>query len=189
MFGTKQDQKKTRFKHTLIVAGADVDSLCATTILTVRFFQFYKLISLNFQYIFSCDDVPYTLNPVDSFASLENAINTHKGQAQNIILVNCLGSNSFLDLDIADLPTDVRNYSTDNCQNISNQVKIWVLESRRPLNLNDIYNADAVRMLVPAAEIADWELPEASAIYSQEDGHESEEERVETESDGGSAEV
>ncbi|KAL3117078.1 hypothetical protein niasHT_007481 [Heterodera trifolii] len=124
-----------RREHSLIVTNTDVDSLCATNILT---------------HIFSCDDASYTLSPVDSFLTLEKAINDHVRQAKNIVLVNCIGSRSVSELSIARL---------------TDEVTFWVLESRRPLNLEDIYNANSVRVLAPAAEVADWTLPEASAIF------------------------
>uniref|UniRef100_A0A914HSH1 Complex 1 LYR protein domain-containing protein n=1 Tax=Globodera rostochiensis TaxID=31243 RepID=A0A914HSH1_GLORO len=135
-----QFYERVRREHSLIVTNTDVDSLCATNILT---------------HIFSCDDATYTLSPVDSFSTLEKAINNHIRQARNIVLVNCIGPRSIHELNIAEL---------------TNDVKIWILESRRPLNLEDIYNAESVRVLAPASEVSAWELPDASSIFEVEDG-------------------
>ncbi|KAI3410140.1 hypothetical protein GPALN_006499 [Globodera pallida] len=138
--------ERVRREHSLIVTNTDVDSLCATNILT---------------HIFSCDDATYTLSPVDSFLTLEKAINNHIRQARNIVLVNCIGSRSVHELNIAEL---------------TNDVKIWILESRRPLNLEDIYSAESVRVLAPASEVSGWELPEASSIFEVEDGSDGDDE-------------
>uniref|UniRef100_A0A183CBM7 DNA-directed DNA polymerase n=1 Tax=Globodera pallida TaxID=36090 RepID=A0A183CBM7_GLOPA len=80
-----------QISYSLIVTNTDVDSLCATNILT---------------HIFSCDDATYTLSPVDSFLTLEKAINNHIRQARNIVLVNCIGSRSVHELNIAELTND-----------------------------------------------------------------------------------
>lgn len=48
-----------------------------------------------------------------------------------------------------------------------------MLESRRPLNLDDIFGEDNIRILVHSSEVSGWELPETSAIYEEaSDGEE-----------------
>uniref|UniRef100_A0A1I8AZL5 CDC45 domain-containing protein n=1 Tax=Meloidogyne hapla TaxID=6305 RepID=A0A1I8AZL5_MELHA len=143
-----QFYEELRKDHILIIVNADVDALCATAILT---------------HLFSCDEVTYTLIPVNSIEGLKSSIKIHGKQTKNIILMNCVGSNSLLDFE---LPSNVN---------------FWIIESRRPIHLDNIYNVDSIKVLTESSELPDWNVPDANSIYEHEEqsGSESEEEEGE----------
>ncbi|GIY16649.1 cell division control protein 45 homolog [Caerostris extrusa] len=58
----------------LLLAGCDVDAICATKIL---------------QYLFQCDNILYTLIPVYGKQSLEEAFIRHKDQTKCVVMLNC----------------------------------------------------------------------------------------------------
>ncbi|XP_067121068.1 cell division control protein 45 homolog [Centruroides vittatus] len=58
----------------LILAGFDVDSLCACRIL---------------QYLFHCDNILYTLIPIPGRAALVKAFKQHGEQVKYVIMINC----------------------------------------------------------------------------------------------------
>uniref|UniRef100_A0A915DAB1 Cell division control protein 45 n=1 Tax=Ditylenchus dipsaci TaxID=166011 RepID=A0A915DAB1_9BILA len=113
-------------------------------------------------YAFSSDDITYSVMPVDSWSGVSKAVEEHKDQACNVVFINCGGTRSLSDLN---LPTEV---------------SIFVLDSHRPVHLDNIYNNTNIRVLALASEIAEWSVPEASKIYDNgSDGEESEEDENE----------
>uniref|UniRef100_A0A914KJ81 Uncharacterized protein n=1 Tax=Meloidogyne incognita TaxID=6306 RepID=A0A914KJ81_MELIC len=142
--------EELRKDHILIIVNADVDALCATAILT---------------HLFSCDEVTYTLIPVNSIEGLKSTIKIHGKQTKNIILMNCVGSNSLLDFE---LPSNVN---------------FWIIESRRPIHLDNIFNVDSIKVLTESSELPEWNVPDANSIYEQEEqsGSESGEDEEEEE--------
>uniref|UniRef100_A0A914N4Y9 CDC45-like protein n=3 Tax=Meloidogyne TaxID=189290 RepID=A0A914N4Y9_MELIC len=145
-----QFYEELRKDHILIIVNADVDALCATAILT---------------HLFSCDEVTYTLIPVNSIEGLKSTIKIHGKQTKNIILMNCVGSNSLLDFE---LPSNVN---------------FWIIESRRPFHLDNIFNVDSIKVLTESSELPEWNVPDANSIYEQEEqsGSESGEDEEEEE--------
>nr|CAD2155299.1 unnamed protein product [Meloidogyne enterolobii] len=145
-----QFYEELRKDHILIIVNADVDALCATAILT---------------HLFSCDEVTYTLIPVNSIEGLKSTIKIHGKQTKNIILMNCVGSNSLLDFE---LPSNVN---------------FWIIESRRPIHLDNIFNVDSIKVLTESSELPEWNVPDANSIYEQEEqsGSESGEDEEEEE--------
>ncbi|CAK5109912.1 unnamed protein product [Meloidogyne enterolobii] len=131
-----QFYEELRKDHILIIVNADVDALCATAILT---------------HLFSCDEVTYTLIPVNSIEGLKSTIKIHGKQTKNIILMNCVGSNSLLDFE---LPSNVN---------------FWIIESRRPIHLDNIFNVDSIKVLTESSELPEWNVPDANSIYEQEE--------------------
>ncbi|KAI1709309.1 CDC45-like protein domain-containing protein [Ditylenchus destructor] len=124
------------FSHTLVIVNADVDALAASAILT---------------YALSCDDVTFSISPVDSWSAIDKAIVEHKDQVKNIVLINCGATRSLLDLNLPD------------------EIRVFILDSHRPVHLDNIYNNDTIRVLAVATEIEEWSIPESSKIYARED--------------------
>lgn len=64
-----------------------------------------------------------------------------------------------------------------------------MLESRRPIHLDNIYNADTIKVLVPNSELEDWQIPDAAEIFdpgqSSDEEEEEDEEEAEFEFDEG----
>lgn len=46
----------------------------------------------------SCDDATFSLKPVDSWTAIERAVEEHKDQINNLVLINCGASQSLLSL-------------------------------------------------------------------------------------------
>ncbi|KAI1730871.1 CDC45-like protein [Ditylenchus destructor] len=135
-----------RKEHTLVIVNADVDALAASTILT---------------YALSCDDVTFSISPVDSWSAIEKAIAEHKDQVKNIVLINCGATRSLLDLNLPD------------------EIRVFILDSHRPVHLDNIYNNDTIRVLAVATEIDEWSIPESSKIYAVDSDDEEDDENEE----------
>ena len=64
-------------------------------------------------------------------------------------------------------------------------MKFWIIESRRPIHLDNIYNVESIKVLTDGSELADWNVPEANTIYDQDQsGSESDEEEGEDVEEG-----
>jgi hypothetical protein len=98
----------------------------------------------------SGDELTYSLTPVDSLGALKTAIKIHGEQAGSIIFINCIGAYSLLEI------------------NIPEAVTAWVIESKRPIHLDNIYNSELIKIIAHNSEIAEWQIPDAMAIYDQE---------------------
>lgn len=73
-------------------------------------------------------------------------------------MINCGGFFSLLDLDIAE------------------DLIIFVIDSRRPFHLDNIYNNGNIRILVRSSEVQRWEIPKVEEIYDNDDSESSDEE-------------
>ncbi|MFH4980373.1 hypothetical protein AB6A40_007082 [Gnathostoma spinigerum] len=131
-----------RKSHVLIVVNNDVDGLCAARIL---------------MYLFSCDEVAYSLVPVTGWSMLLSAVEDYAEQAQCIVLINCGGNRSLNEL------------------GLSSDVKIFVIDSRRPFDLDNVYDGTSIRVLINTSELEELKCPAASEIYANDDDNTSDE--------------
>jgi cell division control protein 45 len=111
------------------------------------------------QCLLHADNVQYTLVPVDGIASLEKAFKEHSNEIQHVVMINCGGS-----VDILDILEPAKD------------VTFFIIDSHRPLFLDNIFNQQQVRLLVDS-DTETFELPEFDDIY----GSEPEENDVESE--------
>lgn len=116
-------------------------------------------------HIFTCDEVTYSLCPANSIDALKSVMNVHGEQTKNIILINSVGSASLLEFDLPE------------------NVNIWLIDSRRPIHLDNIYNAGPIKVIAQSSELDDWQIPEASAIFDT--GHSGDEDEDETATEDG----
>lgn len=118
----------------LIIAGFDIDALCACRIL---------------QYIFQCDNILYTLIPVPDKTALVKAFKQHGEQIKHVIMINCGAT-----LDVIELlqpQDDVMFYIADSHRpidvyNIYNGVQVRLLmkpDDTEPIpEFDDIFRED-----------------------------------------------
>ncbi|CAI4220958.1 unnamed protein product [Auanema sp. JU1783] len=152
-----RDRENLRFQfydvvkrgHVLLIVGNDVDALCAATILTK---------------LFACDDVPFSIATVSGWEALERTIDEHADQETSIVLLNC-GVNQDLDFLLH-----------KNQEETSRNQKIYVIDSRRPICLENVYNQEQVVVLLDAEEESSLNIPTAEEIYPPDSDDESDDE-------------
>lgn len=111
------------------------------------------------QWLFKCDNVQYTIVPVSGKEDLVRAYHEHFEQLKHIFLINCGGNLNILE--ILEPEEDVMFYIAD---------------SHRPLDLDNIYNQDQVKLLMKEGE--HLTVPDFDDIYadSEDEFEESDEE-------------
>ncbi|XP_028400506.1 cell division control protein 45 homolog [Dendronephthya gigantea] len=107
------------------------------------------------QWLFKCDSVEYTLLPVRGRDDLINAYVDYAEQIKHMVLINCGGNINILELL---QPLD--------------DVIFYIVDSRRPLDLDNIYNQDQIKILMKEGETL--EIPEFDDIYASSDDDEEE---------------
>ncbi|XP_046839904.1 cell division control protein 45 homolog [Xenia sp. Carnegie-2017] len=107
------------------------------------------------QWLLKCDNVEYTLLSIRGKDDLVKAYQHHSEQVKHVVLINCGGS-----LNIIELlqPLD--------------DVMFYIADSHRPLDLDNIYNQDQIKILMKEGEIL--EVPEFDDIYAASDDEEDE---------------
>lgn len=132
----------------LLVANIDVDSVCAVKTL---------------QTLLQCDNVLYTLVPVQGKSDLIRAFEDNVGQDSGIRYVVMINCGATIDLvDFLDPPDDL---------------VIFVADSHRPIDVCNAYNDGQIRLIISQEEEED--IPEYSTVFRDE----SEEEEDEDEND------
>ncbi|GFT20456.1 cell division control protein 45 homolog [Nephila pilipes] len=125
----------------LLLVGCDVDAICATKIL---------------QYLFQCDNVLYTLIPVNGKSSLEEAFNRHKDQAKCVVMLNC-GCKMDI-IEVLDPPDDI---------------VFFIADSHRPVNVYNVYSETQIRLLM---NLDDCEgIPPYNEIFKDTDSDDEDE--------------
>lgn len=99
------------------------------------------------QWLFKCDNVQYTIVPVSGKEDLVKAYHEHSEQLKHIFLINC-GANLNI-LEILEPEEDVMFYIAD---------------SHRPIDLDNIYNQDQVKLLMKEGE--HLTVPDFDEIYA-----------------------
>ncbi|XP_074637022.1 cell division control protein 45 homolog isoform X2 [Acropora palmata] len=99
------------------------------------------------QWLFKCDNVQYTIVPVSGKEDLVRAYHEHYEQLKHIFLINCGGNLNILE--ILEPEEDVLFYISD---------------SHRPLDLDNIYNQDQVKLLMKEGE--HLSVPDFDDIYA-----------------------
>ncbi|XP_065830713.1 cell division control protein 45 homolog [Oscarella lobularis] len=102
------------------------------------------------QALLHADNVPYTLVPVDGVASLQRAFQEHGEQVNYVVMINCGGN-----IDILDVLQPEEN------------VIFYVIDSHRPLFLDNIFNDGQVKLIVNS-QTETFQLPEFDDIYGSE---------------------
>jgi len=104
------------------------------------------------QWLFQRDHVQYTIVPIDAFTDLKTIYQEHEQQIKHFILVNCGGTINLID-----------------AINPSEDVVFYILDSHRPLDLDNVYNQDQVKIIIKEGDTFD-EIPDFDKVYdTQED--------------------
>lgn len=119
----------------LVLVTMNVDALCACKIL---------------QWLFKCDNVEYTLLPINGKDDLRNAYLDHAEQFKHIVLINCGGNINILEF-----------------LQPEEDVIFYVIDSHRPLDLDNVYNQDQIKILMKEGETLD--IPHFDDIYASDD--------------------
>ncbi|KAL5477053.1 hypothetical protein EMCRGX_G023795 [Ephydatia muelleri] len=101
------------------------------------------------QALFKADDVPYTTVPVQGKADLQKAFSGHSEQVKVVVLINCGAT-----LDVQELLQPEQD------------VRIYIVDSHRPVNLDNVYNKDQVNILLRDGDVL--EVPPFDDIYASD---------------------
>lgn len=124
----------------LLIANLDVDAVCAVKIL---------------QTLLQCDNVQYTLVPVQGKADLIRAFEDNGGEDSGVryaVLVNCGASVDLVDF--LDPPEDL---------------VIFVADSHRPIDVCNAYNDGQIRLLALPEDIE--EIPKYEDVFRDGEGN------------------
>eukprot|EP00794_Sanderia_malayensis_P013727 gene13727-15158_t len=108
------------------------------------------------QLLFQKDHVQYTIVPINGYESLKASFEEHKEQVKHFVLINCGGTVNLIE----DLAPD-------------DDVTFFIADSHRPLDLDNVYNQDQVKIMIKEGDTFD-EIPEFEKVYESE-GDESDE--------------
>ncbi|KHN82402.1 Cell division control protein 45 -like protein [Toxocara canis] len=101
-------------------------------------------------HLFACDDVAYSLVVVNGWDSLVRAVDEHAEQSHIAVLINCGANRALTSLDLAP------------------DMKLYIIDSRRPLHLDNVYAQDNIYILVNSTELAELKCPQASEIFESD---------------------
>lgn len=134
-----QDIRKDFFdllqhERILLVANVDVDSVCAVKIL---------------QTLLQCDNVLYTLVPIQGKSDLIKAFEDNAGEGSGVRFVVMINCGATIDLvDFLDPPEDL---------------VIFVADSHRPIDVCNVYNDGQIRLLMNPEDEED--IPEYDSVF------------------------
>ncbi|XP_046385805.1 cell division control protein 45 homolog [Ischnura elegans] len=134
----------------LLLVNFDIDSICACKIL---------------QYLFRCDNVVYTLVPIQGISDLKNAYNENRCEVKYVLFINCGGN-----IDIVELLEP------------DEDVVFFVADNHRPTDVCNVYSNGQVRLLMQPT--SDEGIPNFDDIF-RDDESENEEEGEDDEDEEG----
>ncbi|XP_071448319.1 cell division control protein 45 homolog [Hetaerina americana] len=133
----------------LLLVNFDIDSICACKIL---------------QYLFRCDNVVYTLVPIQGIKDLKNAYNENRSEVKYVLLINCGGN-----IDI------VESLEPDD------DVVFFVADNHRPTDVCNVYSNGQVRLLMQPT--SDEGIPGFDDIFRDEESDDEEDGEEEDDDD------
>jgi cell division control protein 45 len=116
------------------------------------------------QTLFKADNIQYTVVCVPGVAQLKTAFTTHHDKVRSVVLINCGGGAKLIEL-----------------LQPEEHICIFVVDSVRPLELDNVYNQGQVHIVLREGEVL--EIPDFDDIYDSDQGEEDEEEGEEFFSD------
>ncbi|VBB30505.1 unnamed protein product [Acanthocheilonema viteae] len=119
--------------------------------------------------LFAADDVAYTLVPVDGWEGFRTAMMEHGEQAHSVVLFNCGATEPLIPY-------------------LRSGMTLYVIDSRRPLDLSNIYYEDNIRLIVSRDEWEQLDIPnicdvEVSDSSSSEESGDEDETEMDSDSD------
>uniref|UniRef100_A0A1I7V8W6 Cell division control protein 45-like protein n=1 Tax=Loa loa TaxID=7209 RepID=A0A1I7V8W6_LOALO len=121
--------------------------------------------------LFVADDVAYTLVPVDGWECFRTALMEHGEQAHSVVLFNCGATESLIPY-------------------LRPGMTLYVIDSRRPLDLSNVYYEDNIRLIVSRNEWEQLDIPnicdvEISDSSSSEESGDEVETGIDTKNESG----
>uniref|UniRef100_A0A5S6PZL4 CDC45-like protein n=1 Tax=Trichuris muris TaxID=70415 RepID=A0A5S6PZL4_TRIMR len=107
------------------------------------------------QFIFEEDDTTYSLVPVTDAEALLKAYMEYNSKVCYVILINCGATINLMDL-LQPSPETV----------------FYVIDNKRPLNLNNVYESKQIRILVEIAEVDSLDIPPYDYVCMDSDHEE-----------------
>ncbi|VDO83831.1 unnamed protein product [Heligmosomoides polygyrus] len=120
---------------------------------TSALYNSLPLTLLHLQQLFICDDVSFSMVPVNGWEALDRTFREHYDQSPTIVLINCGGNRSLQDMQVPE------------------GSKVYVIDSRRPFHHENIFEGEQIMVLVDRNVFS---LPEMSSVM--EDGESSDSE-------------
>lgn len=131
---------------------------------TSALYNSLPLTLLHLQQLFICDDVSFSMVPVNGWEALDRTFREHYDQSPTIVLINCGGNRSLQDMQVPE------------------GSKVYVIDSRRPFHHENIFEGEQIMVLVDSVEVPKLSLPEMSSVM--EDGESSDSEDDSDNEDG-----
>lgn len=103
-----------------------------------------------FIHLFDSDDVAFSLVTVTGWDSLDRAIHDNVDKNNVVVLINCGGNRAVMELDI---PATM---------------KIYIIDSLRPFDLDNVFAEESIYVLVNNVELKDLQIPNVNDIYASE---------------------
>uniref|UniRef100_A0A1B6DFH6 Cell division control protein 45 homolog n=1 Tax=Clastoptera arizonana TaxID=38151 RepID=A0A1B6DFH6_9HEMI len=122
-------------KRLLLLANCDIDSVCTCKIL---------------QWLFHCDNILYTLIPIQGIEDMITAFEEHSGEVKYVVLINCGGT-----IDVIETLRPEED------------VVFFILDNHRPTDVCNIYNTQQIRLIAKIEE--DEMIPEFDEIFNDDD--------------------
>uniref|UniRef100_A0A915JNC9 Uncharacterized protein n=1 Tax=Romanomermis culicivorax TaxID=13658 RepID=A0A915JNC9_ROMCU len=116
-------------------------------------FEKPKLAFKTKKYLFRCDHIAYTLVVITSITELISTVNDHNKQVKHVLLINC-GANVNI-IDVLQAKPDV---------------KFFILDSRRPFDLDNIFDQRQINLLIDERELKGLSHPKLEEIYREDSG-------------------
>ncbi|XP_065891075.1 cell division control protein 45 homolog isoform X1 [Dysidea avara] len=120
------------------------------------------------QLLFKNDDIRYTLVPVSGKTELREAYAAHVEESKCVVMVNCGGCFNILEL-----------------LQPTSDVKFYIIDSYRPLLLENIYNHGQVNILIRAADATQLSIPEFEEVFAYLDESDSDDDEYFSDEDSG----
>lgn len=120
------------------------------------------------QALFKADDVQHTVVPVSGREDLKTAFTSHAEQVRCVVLINCGGGVNLVEL-----------------LQPEEHINIYVVDSSRPLELDNVYNQGQIGVVLREGEELD--IPDFDDIYGSEEegGEEGEDDEYYSDEEGG----
>ncbi|CAJ0919979.1 unnamed protein product, partial [Mesorhabditis belari] len=96
-----------------------------------------------------CDDAAFSVVPVATWIDVKKAI-AEQEQSQVIVMLNCGGNRTLSELEIPEA------------------LPVFICDNRRPFDLDNVYDAEQVRIIVDPKEIEELGVPPIEDVFKEE---------------------
>ncbi|TKR64487.1 hypothetical protein L596_025010 [Steinernema carpocapsae] len=115
--------------------------------------------------LFKCDEFSHSVLPVTGIEDLEQKLMEHAQTTKTLLLINCGGNRNLTDL------------------SLSEDCRVFVLDSRRPIHLDNIYDDVNIRVIIETSELQRLGIPTMEELFEPDSSDENDEQAEEDETE------